>query len=165
MSVQVSDAFLKGVSQGLGGFLAVFITYPLQNLVNRFQINSLIENNAPQRHSTDNAAAPSIPPSASDPPVALAVPIKEVPLSTKLSDWDLLMQILQEEGIGKLYTGVTLTMIGTFFQQSISSSCVEYFKGMYSNQFARDAAHSLKLIFGIIAGPLSTWWLALVSYF
>ena len=92
----------------------------MQNLVTRFQIHSLLENNA-AKEEIDAAQKPTTAglvkkePSVENSLMTMEhddkkEPVKEEKISIKLSDWELFKKILKEEGISKLYTGVTLTM-------------------------------------------------------
>ena len=159
-----SDASLISMAKGLGAILSIFITYPLQNLVTRFQIHSLLENNA-AKEEIDAAQKPTTAglvkkePSVENSLMTMEhddkkEPVKEEKISIKLSDWELFKKILKEEGISKLYTGVTLTMFGTSLQQSIFFYVKENLKNYYKAAEKIEVPSTVNFMYGIISGTI-----------
>jgi Mitochondrial carrier protein len=153
-AVSTHDAYFIGLAQGLGAIISIFITYPLQNLVTRFQIHSLLENNA-NPMPEPSPALPTKPPSSPPPPNSSVQNPQNHSIATKASDWDIFVKIIREEGILKLYTGVTLAMAGTAMQQGIFSYTYETLKQNYKFYNEKDAKTFVNFILGLLSGSLA----------
>lgn len=170
-AVSLHEAYLIGLAQSLGAILSIFITYPLQNLVTRFQIHSLLENNAAKEEQSikedlllnqenlANEGKDNKKLVKKDPPLDSLKTIKpesQMPNREeavhKLSDWEIFIKILQEEGISKLYTGLGVAMVGTGLQQGIFSFLHESLKSYYRSTVALNLPNFINFSYGMISG-------------